>query len=46
VTILGTERARAQAQLLSTQAQRHLDVFEGRADLLRQVAQFVVERRN
>ncbi len=46
VTILGTDRTRAQAQLLSEQAQRHLDIFEERADMLRAVAQFVVERRN
>lgn len=46
VTILGADRTRAQAQLLSTQAQRHLEIFEGRAKLLRDVAQFVVERRN
>lgn len=46
VSILGAERARAQAHLLSEQAQRHLDIFEGRADLLRAVAQFVVERRS
>lgn len=46
VTILGADRTRAQAQLLSTQAQRHLDIFESRAQMLRDVAQFVVERRN
>ena len=46
VTILGAERTRAQAQLLSDQAKRHLDIFEGRAQLLRDVAQFVVERRS
>jgi len=46
VTILGAERARAQAHLLADQAKNHLDVFEGRAELLRAVAQFVVERRN
>lgn len=46
VTILGADRTRAQAQLLSTQAQRHLDIFESRGQMLRDVAQFVVERRN
>ena len=45
VSILGVERARAQAQLLVSQAVAHLDVFEDRAELLRQVAQFVVNRR-
>jgi farnesyl diphosphate synthase len=45
VTILGAERARAQANLLSEQAIRHLKVFDGRAALLEDVARFVVERR-
>jgi farnesyl diphosphate synthase len=46
VTILGAERARAQAHLLSEQAIRHLHVFDGRAKDLEAVARFVVERRN
>jgi farnesyl diphosphate synthase len=45
VSILGVERARAQAQLLVGQAIAHLDLFERRAELLRQVARFVVNRR-
>jgi farnesyl diphosphate synthase len=45
VSILGVERARAQAQLLVGQAVAHLDAFEGRSELLRQVARFVVNRR-
>ena len=45
VSILGVERARAQAELLVAQAVAHLDLFEERADLLRQAARFVVERR-
>jgi farnesyl diphosphate synthase len=45
VSILGVERARAQAQLLVSQAAAHLDLFEDRANLLRQAARFVVERR-
>lgn len=45
VSILGVERARAQAELLVDQAVAHLDLFEGRAELLRQAARFVVERR-
>ena len=45
VSILGVERARAQARLLVDQAVAHLDLFEQRADLLRQVARFVVNRR-
>jgi farnesyl diphosphate synthase len=45
VSILGVDRARAQAQLLVDQAVAHLDLFEQRAELLRQVARFVVNRR-
>jgi len=45
VSILGVERARAQAELLVRQAVAHLDLFTERADLLRQVARFVVNRR-
>ncbi len=45
VSILGIERARAQAELLVAQAIAHLDLFEERADLLRQAARFVVDRR-
>jgi farnesyl diphosphate synthase len=44
VSILGIERARAQANLLAEQAVRHLNIFEGRARALEQVARFVVER--
>jgi len=45
VSILGVERARSQAELLVDQAVAHLDLFEQRAELLRQVARFVVNRR-
>ncbi|MEO3433833.1 polyprenyl synthetase family protein [Inquilinus sp. CAU 1745] len=45
VSILGVERARAQARMLADQAIAHLDVFEDRADMLRAVARYVVERR-
>ncbi len=45
VSILGVARARAQAELLVNQAIAHLDVFEKRAELLRQAARFVVARR-
>ncbi len=46
VSILGVERrARSGRQLLVRQAVAHLDLFEERADLLRQAARFVVERR-
>ncbi len=46
VSILGPERARAQARMLADQASRHLDLFDEKADLLRRVADFVVERRS
>ncbi len=45
VSILGSQRARAQAGLLADQAARHLDLFGEKAKLLRDVARFVVERR-
>ena len=45
VSILGVERARAQADLLIRQAIAHLDLFEQRAELLREAARFVIARR-
>jgi farnesyl diphosphate synthase len=45
VSILGVERARAQAELLVDQAVAHLDIFDANTELLRQTARFVVERR-
>ena len=45
VSILGLERARAQAHLLARQAAAHLEPFGGAADLLRQATEFVVARR-
>jgi farnesyl diphosphate synthase len=45
VSILGVERARAQAELLIRQAVAHLDLFGGRAELLREAARFVISRR-
>jgi len=45
VSILGPDQARVQAEMLADQAVQHLDLFEENADLLRQVAGFVVERR-
>ncbi len=46
VSILGPERARAQAGMLADQAVRHLAIFDENADFLREVARFVVERRS
>jgi len=45
VSVLGIERARAQAELLIRQAVAHLDLFEQRAELLREAARFVITRR-
>jgi farnesyl diphosphate synthase len=45
VSILGAERARAQADVLIHQAVAHLEPFEGRAELLRKAARFVVDRQ-
>lgn len=45
VSLLGIERARAQARLLADQACAHLDPFGDKADLLRATARFVVERQ-
>lgn len=46
VTVLGAERARSQAKLLSEQAIHHLGTFDGRAKNLEDVARFVVDRKN
>ena len=45
VSILGLDRARAQAGLLARQAAAHLEPFGEAADLLRQAATFVVARQ-
>ncbi len=45
VAILGPERARAQAEMLAAQAAGHLESFAERAELLRQLAAYVVARR-
>lgn len=46
VSILGAGRAREQARMLVDQAIVHLKMFGDKADLLRDVARFVIERRN
>lgn len=45
VSILGRERARNQAEMLARQCAEHLEIFEGRADMLKAVAEYVVTRR-
>ena len=44
VSLLGAERARAQAEMLVDQAIEHLQAFGAEADLLRAIARFAVER--
>jgi farnesyl diphosphate synthase len=44
VSLLGIERAREQAQLLSHQAQEHIESFGAKADSLRALAHFIVNR--
>lgn len=46
VSLLGVERAREQAVILTDQAMKHLEIFGEKADLLRDLAQFVIERRS
>ncbi|MSP79730.1 MAG: polyprenyl synthetase family protein [Rhodospirillales bacterium] len=45
VSLLGVERGKAQAQILADQASRHLEMFDEKADYLRELARFVVTRR-
>ncbi len=45
VSLLGTDRARAQADMLAGQAAQHLELFAEKANHLRELAQFVVKRR-
>ena len=46
VSILGPERAHGQAIMLVEQASAHLAIFDEKADFLRNVAQYIVERRS
>lgn len=46
VSAMGREKAEGQAIMLAKQAISHLDVFDDRADLLRELAGFVIEREN
>jgi farnesyl diphosphate synthase len=46
VSILGPERARDQARRLAAQAASHLDQFDDRAERLRLLARYVVDRRS
>ena len=46
VSLYGLERARLQAERLVTQAKGHLDAFGDKAELLKMLANFVIERRS
>lgn len=46
VSLLGVARARLQAERLVAQARHHLDSFGERAEMLRLLADYVVDRRN
>ena len=46
VSLLGVDRAREQAHMLSEQACGHLDVFDDNTELLRAMAHYVVNRRS
>lgn len=44
-SLLGCERAQAQAEALAAQAASHLDLFDEKADLLRAAATFITTRQ-
>jgi farnesyl diphosphate synthase len=46
VSLLGAARARKQAEILSAQAVKHLEIFGEKGDLLRDLAKFVIKRSN
>lgn len=46
VSLLGVERAREQARILTDQAIQHLQGFGPEADLLRAIAQFTIDRNH
>ena len=46
VAILGVEGAQARARMLTDQAKAHLEMFGERADALRALAEFVINRRS
>jgi farnesyl diphosphate synthase len=46
VSLMGIERAQAQVRVLAEQAPAHLDLFGEKADLLRELARWAVDRRN
>lgn len=45
VSAMGKDAARQRAEMLVSQAQAHLKIFEGRAGLLKELAEYVLARR-
>lgn len=45
VSIMGVDRAKAQAEILANQAKKHLDMFDERADLLRSLSDYAISRK-
>lgn len=45
VSTMGKDQARARAEMLVAQAKRHLAIFEGRAEMLEDLADYVLKRR-
>jgi farnesyl diphosphate synthase len=45
VSLLGAERAREQANILTEQAIKHLEIFAEKGKLLKDLAEFVIKRR-
>lgn len=46
VSTMGKEQAKSRAEMLVQQACRHLKVFDGRADMLEELAKYVLQRRS
>lgn len=45
VSTMGKEAAKSRAEMIIAQANRHLKIFEGRGDMLKELAEYVLERR-
>ena len=46
VSTMGKDQAKSRAEMLVEQACRHLHVFDGRADMFKELAQYVLQRRS
>lgn len=45
VSTMGKDQARGRAEMLVNQATRHLNIFEGRGAMLKELAEYVLQRR-